>query len=318
VTAEVTVVIPAWNAELTIGAAVSSALAQSVEVEVVVVDDGSTDRTAAVAEAHGPRVRVVRQANAGVATARNAGIAAATTDLVAFCDADDLLFPHHVEALRNVHPGGRAITTANAYWLFDTGIDPRKTRHDGPIPPVDRQRRGILEQNFVSTMSLFPKVLVDELGPFATDLRHAEDWEFWMRAVLAGVPVRHQPRPLALYRWGTGLSADVDAMDEAVTEVLRRALARGDLRPDEEAYVRRRLASPSPRRLLHDAERALEERRWRDATAAFGEVTALVPSDRKAAWKARLLRAAPPVGGRLLRWDHSRTDARRGAGRRVR
>lgn len=313
----VTIVMPAWNAQATIGAAVSSALDQTVDVELVVVDDGSTDATAAIAEAHGPRVHVVRQENAGVAAARNRGIAEAATPLIAFCDADDVLFPTHVEALLAAHGGGRALATANAYWLFPSGIDPGKTRHDGPIPEVPRQRRGILEQNFVSTMALFPRSLPDEIGPFADDLRHAEDWEFWMRAVFAGVPVHHQPRPLALYRWGEGLSADTTGMDDAVTEVLRRSLALG-LRPDEEAYVRRRLAQPSPQAHLRAAEAALEAGDWREASSRFRAAAELVPSDRRAAQKARLLRPLPALGGRVLRWQHHRSDERRGEGRRVR
>lgn len=316
-TAQVTVVMPAWNAEATIGAAVSSVLDQTVDVELVVVDDGSTDATSAIAEAHGARVRVVRQENQGVAGARNRGIAEATTDLVAFCDADDILFPTHLEALVAAHGGGRAVATANAYWLFPSGIDHRKTRHDGPIPAVERQRRSILEQNFVSTMAVFPRTLPDEIGPFSTDLRHAEDWEFWMRAVFAGVPIHHQPRPLALYRWGEGLSADTAAMDAAVVDVLRRALRLG-LRPDEEAYVRRRLREPSPQEHLRMADAALEAGRWREAADALRAASELVPSDRRAAQKARLLRPVPAVGGRLLRWQHRRSDRRRGEGRRLR
>lgn len=314
---QVSVVMPAWNADRTIGAAVSSVLSQTVEVELVVVDDGSTDATADIVRAHRGCVQLVAQENGGVAAARNAGIAAATAPLVAFCDADDVLFPTHVEALLGVHGGGRTLATANAYWLFPTGIDPRKTRHDGPIPPVSGQRRGILEQNFVSTMSLFPRSLVEEIGPFATDLRHAEDWDFWMRAVFAGVPVVHQPLPLALYRWGEGLSADTSAMDAAVLEVLRRSLEL-PLRPDEETYVRRRLAGPSPQELLRSADVDLEAGRWRAAASAFAEAAALVPSDRKARRKARLLRPLPPLGGRLLRWQHRRSDGRRGEGRRLR
>lgn len=308
----VSVVMPAYNAARHIGAAVSSALDQTVhELEVVVVDDGSTDATAAIASAHGPRVRVVSQGNAGVAAARNRGIAEAGGELVAFCDADDILLPTHVEALLAVHGGGRAVATANAYWLFDGGIDPTGLRHRGRFPAVAHQRRAILEQNFVSTMALFPRALADELGPFAEDLSHAEDWEFWMRAVFAGVPVVHQPRPIALYRWGDGLSADRAAMDAAVAEVLRRADAHLPLTPDERAYVRRRLEGPGPQQLARSGEEALTAGRWREAARAYGEAAALVPSDTLLTRKAALLRVAPALTGRALRWErHRRTDRR--------
>ncbi len=190
-------------------------------------------------------------------------------------------------------------------------------RHDGHFPARTHQRRAILEQNFVSTMSMFPRLLPEEIGPFATDLRHAEDWEFWMRAVFAEVEIRHQPRPLALYRWGEGLSADTTAMDAAVVAVLRRLLGL-DLRPDERAYVEHRLAGRSPQEHLRRAETSLAAGRWREAAAGFAAAAELVPSDRKATWKARLLRPAPPLAGPLLRWQHGRSDERRGAGRRIR
>src|SRR5688500_43296 len=96
----VSVVIPAYQEGWCGGAAVSSVLWQTFEdLEIVVVDDGSTDATAAVVEALDGPITLVQQENAGVAAARNRGIAAARGELIAFLDADDLLFPEHVEAL---------------------------------------------------------------------------------------------------------------------------------------------------------------------------------------------------------------------------
>lgn len=87
----VSVVIPAFNAEPYLGEAVQSVLDQGIpNVEVVVIDDGSTDATAAVAAAFGPPVTVVRQANAGIGSARNAGIERTAGELLAFLDADDV------------------------------------------------------------------------------------------------------------------------------------------------------------------------------------------------------------------------------------
>lgn len=312
-TLRVSVVMPARNAARHIGAAVSSALAQTIEdLEVVVVDDGSTDATAAIAESHGKRVRVVSQASAGVAAARNRGIAESRAALVAFCDADDILLPGHLAALLSVHGGGRAVATANAYWLFETGIDPARLRHRGRFPPESGQRRAILEQNFVSTMAVFPRTLVDEIGPFSEDLTRAEDWEFWMRAVFAGVPVRHQPRPLALYRWGDGLSADRAGMHAAVLQVLRRADERLPLTPDERGYVRLRLDGPSPQQLARQGDEALAAGRWAVAARSYRAAAALLPSETPLVRKAGLLRVAPPLTGRALRWRRRRATARRG------
>lgn len=88
--APVSVVIPTWNRATLLRRALDSVLAQTVQpAEIVVVDDGSTDDTAAVVASYGARVRLLRQANAGVAAARNAGIAAARHELIAFLDSDD-------------------------------------------------------------------------------------------------------------------------------------------------------------------------------------------------------------------------------------
>jgi glycosyltransferase involved in cell wall biosynthesis len=90
----VSVVIPSFNGERYLGAAISSALDQSLPpLEVIVVDDGSTDGSAGVALSFGPRVRLIRQPNRGSAAARNAGLFAAKGSWVAFLDQDDLWDP---------------------------------------------------------------------------------------------------------------------------------------------------------------------------------------------------------------------------------
>ena len=299
----VSVVTPAYQAGRFVGAAVSSVLAQTYgDLELVVVDDGSTDATAAVVEAHDGPVRLVRQENQGVAAARNRGIAEASGDLVAFCDADDMLFSEHIEALVRVYDERGGIVTANSYWLLPGGIDTRRTRYKGAFPRPEKQRRAILEQNFVSPLSLFERRLVDELGPFPVERRRAEDWHFWLRAIFAGHRVSLQPKPLALYRWGSeSLSAARERMDADVEAVYRDVLERDDLTPDEREYVRRRLAGPSPRELGRAGDRALREGRYRDAARSYRAAAALVPSEPMLVWKARVMGPAPQLVGPLVR-----------------
>jgi Glycosyl transferase family 2 len=303
VSPRVSVVMPAYQAERTIGAAVSSVLWQSHrELELVVVDDGSTDATGTIAAAHAGRVKIVRQENAGVAAARNRGIAEASGDLIAFCDADDLLFERHLEALVAVWERGGGIATANSYWLFPGGIHSSRRRYKGGFPPPERQRRAILEQNFVSTMSLFPRRLVDEVGQFDERRRWAEDWDFWLRAIYAGHHVSLQPEPLALYRWSaTGLSAERDEMDVQIESILRDAEQRSDLTDDERAYLRRRLAGPGPRRLGRLGDEALRDGRYREAARSYREAAELCPAEPRLVWKARSMRFAPGFVGPLVR-----------------
>src|SRR5690606_139621 len=106
VAVDVAVVIPAYNAEAYIETTLASVLAQDgVELEVVVVDDGSTDRSVEIAAAlagRDTRLRVVRQSNAGVAAARNAGAAAVSAEAryLHFLDADDVLVPGALHRLK--------------------------------------------------------------------------------------------------------------------------------------------------------------------------------------------------------------------------
>jgi glycosyltransferase involved in cell wall biosynthesis len=300
----VSVVIPAYDAQATVGAAISSALWQTYrDLEVVVVDDGSGDATSDIAASFPDPVRLVRQENAGVAAARNRGIAEAQGELIAFCDADDVFLPRHLEELVATfdrHGGG--IATSNCYWLFPNGIHPSRTRYKGGFPSPERQRLAILQQNFVSTMSLFPKRLAHELGGFATDLEVAEDWDFWLRAIYAGERVSLQRQPLALYRWGSeSLSAAPTRMDEHAEAVLRRAAARDDLSGEERAYLDRRLAGPSPAQLGRRGDEALRARRYREAATSYRRAASLCPAEPRLVWKARLLRAAPWLTGPLVR-----------------
>jgi glycosyltransferase involved in cell wall biosynthesis len=309
----VSVVIPAFDAEATVGAAVSSVLWQTYrDFEVVVLDDGSRDATGAIASSFPKPVRVVSQENAGVAAARNRGIEEAQGGLIAFCDADDVLLPQHLEALVAVHDGHGGIATSNCYWLYPGGIHAARTRYKGRFPSPDQQRRAILEQNFVSTMSLFPKALLDEIGPFDTELQVAEDWDFWLRAIFAGHRVALQPKPLALYRRGTGLSVDERRMDEHGEAVLQKALARDDLSSEERAYVKRRLAGPGPAELGRKGDDALRARDYGEAARRYREAAALAPSEPALLWKARVMRLAPRLVGPLVRARQVRIESRTG------
>ena len=299
----VSVVMPAYNAAWSIGAAASGVLWQTYrDLELVVVDDGSTDGTADVVGALEGPVKLIRQENAGVAAARNRGIEAASGELITFCDADDLWFAEHLAALLDVWERHGGIATSNCYWLFPRGIHPSRMRYKGRFPEPARQRRAILEQNFVSTMSVFPRALVDEIGPFDEERRRAEDWDFWLRAIYAGHRVSLQREPLALYRWGdTGLSSgwrEMDADIEAIFDGLEERVALTD---DERAYVQRRRSGPGPRTLGREGDAALRDGRYAEAARAYRRAAGLCPAERPLVWKARVLSLAPPLVGPLVR-----------------
>ncbi len=113
----VSVIVPSYNRSPWSGATLRSVLAQSTPVqELIVIDDGSTDDTAAVVSAFGASVRYVRQDNAGVSEARNYGARLATGEYLAFVDSDDLWHPRKLEAQLT------ALQQSGAQWSI-TGCD---------------------------------------------------------------------------------------------------------------------------------------------------------------------------------------------------
>jgi len=198
------IVIPAFNVERFVSDAVSSALAQTVaDVEVIVVDDGSTDGTVRVLSGFGdPRLRVIRQPNRGVSAARNAGIAAARAPYVGFIDGDDAWEPNKAErhlALMESDPS-IGISFSHSLWMDAGG------RLDGRVlfTPLERPvLRDMLVRNVLGNGSS-PVVRADCLaaaGPFDEDLPTCEDWEMWVRVLRdTGMTARLVPEALTRYR----------------------------------------------------------------------------------------------------------------------
>jgi glycosyltransferase involved in cell wall biosynthesis len=119
----VSVVIPAYNAEATIDDTLKSVRTQTHRhLEIIVVDDGSSDRTASIVNAHGAvdgRVTLISQENAGVAAARNAGWQSARSALIAFVDADDLWAPSKIERqLEVILSGGVGVGLVYTWWAL--------------------------------------------------------------------------------------------------------------------------------------------------------------------------------------------------------
>lgn len=297
----ITVVMPAFQSARTIGGALSGALTQAypARVEIVVVDDGSTDGSADVARAHGDAVTVVRQANAGTASARNTALAHARGDLIALCDADDVLLPPYLRAAVEAWQRagcGRRFVTCNALLLTQGGIAHGRTVMHPPVPPPSRQRLAILEANFVSGFTVMPASMLHELGGWATGC-YLEDWDLWIRAIHAGWEAVPQRVPHALYRWSaTSKSTRVQDVYTAEDALLRGVLEGGwDLRAPEREYLQRRLQARSPRLLVHEAEQALRAADVAGARRLYAQAAALSPSNRKLALKGGSL-AVPGLG----------------------
>jgi glycosyltransferase involved in cell wall biosynthesis len=191
-TGRVSVIIPAHDAARFIEAAVRSTLDQSVPpARVIVVDDGSTDGTADLAEAVDPRVTVIRREWHGVGPTRNAGVEAAETELVAFCDADDLWLPHKLE--RQLAALDREPDLDAVFCLIDEFLDGVEPGAGGVRPP----RTGAAAS--LATCALLRAPVIDRVGHFPEV--QVGDWVgWWARARALGVTEHVVPEVLVRRR----------------------------------------------------------------------------------------------------------------------
>jgi glycosyltransferase involved in cell wall biosynthesis len=196
----VSIVIPNYNLGALVGDAVASALAQTYRnVEVIVVDDGSTDDSLArireLPAFRGGALRLVEQANTGVSSARNAGARVARGTHIAFLDADDLLSPAYVErcldALRSASPSvAYAYTQMQLFGAESTIFASRSF-----------SRWVLLRGNFVNASALLRREAFDRVGGWDSSFSMGyEDHELWIRMLAHGYSGVFVPEPLLRYR----------------------------------------------------------------------------------------------------------------------
>jgi glycosyltransferase involved in cell wall biosynthesis len=177
----VSVIIPCYNGEAFLKETIQSALAQSYKnVEIIVVDDGSTDSSSEIAQAF--PVRYIRQTNSGLTSSRNLGVRISKGSLIVFLDADDRLLPNAIQigvAFLQQHPecamtvGDHLFIAADGSFLSGSQKKLLRAAH----------YEALLKSNFIEMISsvLFRKSVLEEVGGFDTHLRVAEDYELYLR-----------------------------------------------------------------------------------------------------------------------------------------
>jgi glycosyltransferase involved in cell wall biosynthesis len=220
----VSCIVPVFNGERYLAEALQSIAGQTYRpIEILVVDDGSTDRTPEIAAQFSPGVRCLRQANAGPAAARNRGLDAAAGEFVAFLDADDLWHPEKL-ARQVEHFGARpdldmSLTLVQNFWvpeLAEEGAELAGHRVAQPAP------------GFSPVALLARRSLFDEVGRFEESWRHIHDTEWFVRArdcgkisdVLPEVLVRRRLHPDNRSR------RFADASRDEYLQLTRRRIAR--------------------------------------------------------------------------------------------
>ncbi len=253
----VSVVVPAYNYGAYVGAAIESLRAQTLaRWECVVVDDGSTDDTAAVVEEFArrdARVRLARQQNRRQAAARNNGLGRTSAPFVQFLDADDLIEPRKLEqqaAYLDAHPEVDIVYGDARFFPTETP-DVRLYTMYGEDRPWQPGLSGagremllpLLRHNSVMIGSVLARrSLLERVGPFDETLPAIEDWEYWLRCAAAGAAFRFEPFPdsLSLIR-SHAASWSKNDLRNAAAEVLMREKLKGVLEDTEARRVNEQL-----------------------------------------------------------------------------
>jgi glycosyltransferase involved in cell wall biosynthesis len=293
-------VIPAYNAEATLRSAAESVLGQTNDdLELIIVDDGSTDATPAVAAElvrSDPRVRVIRQENQGLAGARNVGIEQSRAAYIAFLDSDDLWMPTFLQrmggALADDPDAGFAYTDG---WVLDDETNRiRRTsvmaRQRPPVPPPREPEEFLFElaqRNFIPAEAMVRRTALEGVGVFEPTLKAVEDYDLWLRMLAAGYRGVRPPGLLFVRRDMPGsMSKDLRLMYGALSEVLRRVEARQDLPENVRAVVQRRLEALDRLMSMSDGHRPVR--------AAVQRAASGLGSLRRTLLRRRLWHRLPP------------------------
>lgn len=242
------IILPAYNRARFIGQTIESVIHQTdQDWELIIIDDGSTDDTHdVVANYRDPRIRYVKQANAGASMARNTGISLAVGKWIACIDSDDEMLPHNLQSLRAVMEAQPASgCTYGWFYLMDESGAPISHVHghiSGHIPPqLDHpwpgrtpdmsgtSGEGQILPELVSTTDgtivmgafLVRREWVERIGGFNPSRQHQEHWDFFIRLARAGCPFSCCRQAVLLLRdHVTGAHRDYDQMFAARLDVL--------------------------------------------------------------------------------------------------
>ena len=281
--ARISVIIPAYNAAATIVEAVQSVLAQTWPgVECIVINDGSTDDTMVVLAPWRDRITCIEKANGGFASARNAGMKAASGEWIAWLDADDVFEPDKLArqmALVAVRP--ELALVCSDFSMFDErgelarsgireyyGVFSRDMtlesalEHGATLESGDHVRHGnvfdaLLRGNFIHPpTALFRKAVFEAVGEQRTDLVNATDYEYFLR-IARRYSVGYVDAPLLRYRISaTQSSAPANYVRNSHYNemALRHVLADYPLEPAQRRVVRRRITATHQMLARHLAE----------------------------------------------------------------
>ena len=296
------IVIPTHQAAHTVARSVESALAQTHPAhEVIVVDDGSTDRPEEALRPFEGRIELVRKENGGGASALNAGAEVASGDFLAILDADDAYDPRRLEALAalaQARPDLDLITT-DARFMVEEEEGATFATYT-PFVTGD-QRTAIFESCFVGGWPAIRLSRLQEIGGFDEELRTGYDWDCWARLLLAGSRAGMAKEPYYRYylHEGSLTTSRASSLWDRAT-LLEKGLRNPALRADERPALERAIRMHRSRAATAEAQDAIYGSGAKRRMARLAFAPRLQPRARLA---ALLAAGAPPLARRLVPRD---------------
>jgi glycosyltransferase involved in cell wall biosynthesis len=301
----VTTIIPSYNSEKYVVAAIESVLQQSyTPIEIIVVDDGSTDQTKQRIDAliKSQTIRYIYQSNQGLSAARNTGLRIAKGKYVQFLDADDLLEPHKIEKqVTQLESANQPAISGCDFRCFDDHNP--STFYDGDFfkgqfPLSDPPR--LFDFYTVIHRWLFPASIFNEVGLFDPTLPATEDWLMLWKIAANGIQFLYLDEPLVRYRkHERGMTSDF----ERITKGRLMAINRIEEFQQQSGV---RIYSANEFNALREPvhyELALHFLRSNRKLRAWQEVIrALALSSNRRQIKLLLLAASPALGARAIEW----------------
>lgn len=234
----ISIIVPAYNAEQTILETLTSVLKQTfTDFELIVINDGSTDRTLELlSTVEDPRLKIFSYPNGGVPVARNHGLSHATGDFIAFLDADDLWTPDKLElqlATLQQHPEA-GVVYSWAYYMDEKG---ESFHADNPIFFAGNVYADLLVRDFIVSGSncMIRRQAIESIGKFDPSVPGADDWDYWLRLALHW-PFVVVPKLQIFYRQSSGsVSSKVEAMEKNNLRVIEKGFQAA---PPEMQYLK--------------------------------------------------------------------------------
>jgi glycosyltransferase involved in cell wall biosynthesis len=258
----VSIITPAWNVSEFIGETVESVLAQScTDWELIIVNDGSTDsdRLEEVLAPNRSRITYLVQPNGGAAAARNAGLAVARGEYVAFLDGDDVWLPGYLDAQLNfLRAHALDMVYADAEFIGDTGYRDRTFMDLAPSHgPVTVEALLAGRCSVITSGTVARLETIRAVGGFEKRRSRAEDFDLWLRIAQSGALIGYQREVLLRYRVRPGnLTGNTLQRTERGIEALTNARAL-PLRERERQVLERRLTRQHLELELENAKRML-------------------------------------------------------------